>query len=163
MIKIEKVLLEDLEIIHQLAVEIWWPTYQKVLSEDQISFMLSKMYSLSALKIQLEEGYIFLMLYANDIPKGFACYSKTNIDKTYKLQKLYLHPDQQGKGTGKLLLSRVEKEAKAEGATTLILNVHRKNKAKHFYEKVGYQVIEEIDIPFFHFTLNDYIMSKDLG
>jgi len=162
MIKIEEASVKDLEIIHQLANEIWWPTYKNVVSDDQIAFMLDKMYSTTSLKNQMEEGNVFLLLYVNGKTKGFACFSKTTVDQIYKLQKLYLQPDQQGKGTGKLLLSSVEEKVKKLGATTLILNVNRGNKAQFFYQKVGYQIIEEVNIPYFQFVLNDYVMSKTL-
>lgn len=162
MTKIEEASVKDLEIIHQLANEIWWPTYKNVVSDDQIAFMLDKMYSTTSLKNQMEEGNVFLLLYVNGKTKGFACFSKTTVDQIYKLQKLYLQPDQQGKGTGKLLLSSVEEKVKKLGATTLILNVNRGNKAQFFYQKVGYQIIEEVNIPYFQFVLNDYVMSKTL-
>jgi GNAT superfamily N-acetyltransferase len=163
MIKIEEASIKDLEIIHQLAHDIWWPTYKNVVSDEQIAFMLDKMYSTTSLKNQMEEGNVFLLLYVDEKAKGFACFSKTAVDQIYKLQKLYLQPDQQGKGTGKLLLSSVEEKVKKLGATTLILNVNRGNKAQFFYQKVGYQIIEEVNIPYFHFVLNDYVMSKTLN
>ena len=163
MIRIEEASINDLEIIHQLAHDIWWPTYKNFISEEQITFMLDKMYATSALKNQIEEGNIFLILYINTEAKGFACFSNTAMDQVYKLQKLYLLPDQQGKGTGKLLLSEVEEKVKKLGAKALILNVNRGNKAQYFYQKLGYQITEEVDIPYFHFVLNDYIMSKTLN
>ncbi|TKC00660.1 GNAT family N-acetyltransferase [Pedobacter cryophilus] len=162
MIEIKLAAIEDLEIIHQLASDIWWPTYKNVISDEQIAFMLNKMYSISALQNQMHEENVFLLLYVNELAKGFASYSKTAIDKTYKLQKLYLHPDQQGKGTGKLLIVEVEKQVKTLGGDALILNVNRGNKAKDFYKKVGYQILQELDIPYFHFVLNDYVMGKKL-
>ena len=162
MITITPATSEDVETIHQLAFDIWWPTYKNVISDEQIAFMLDKMYSISALQNQMEEGNVFLMLYVNELAKGFASYAKTAIDKTYKLQKLYVHTDQQGKGTGKLLIIEVEKQVEKLGGNTLILNVNRGNKAKDFYKKVGYQILEELDIPYFHFILNDYVMGKKL-
>jgi len=162
MIKIEEASVKDLEIIHQLAHDIWWPTYKNVISDEQITFMLDKMYATSALKNQIEEGNVFLLLYVEGKANGFACFSNTAVDQVYKLQKLYLLPDQQGKGAGKLLLSSIEEKVKKLGATTLILNVNRGNKAQFFYQKVGYHIIEEVNIPYFQFVLNDYVMSKTL-
>ena len=56
----------------------------------------------------------------------------------------------------------MENEVKKLGGENLTLNVNRGNKARYFYEKVGYQIIEEVDIPYFDFILDDYIMSKSL-
>jgi GNAT superfamily N-acetyltransferase len=161
MTQISTATLLDIPTIIALAKEIWWPTYSEVISAEQISFMLNKMYAEDALKQQMESGHTFLLLIDNDLPKGFASFSKQD-ESIFKLQKLYLHPDQQGKGTGKMLISFVEQEVKALGATQLILNVNRENKAHLFYKKVGYQIIEELDIPYHHFVLNDYVMGKFL-
>jgi len=162
MIKIALASIQDLPIIHQLAHKIWWPTYQNIISDEQIDFMLEKMHSVSALEKQLEEGHIFLILSVNEVAKGFASISETETPSLFKLQKLYLDPDQQGKGTGKILISATEEIAKNLGAKSLKLNVNRGNKAHHFYKKMGYQIIEEVDIPYHNFTLDDYIMQKAL-
>lgn len=163
MIEIRKAVLSDIPTINKLAHEIWWPTYQHILSKEQISFMLENIYAEESLKKQFQDGHTFLLLSSNQEPKGFAAFSKTNIDKTYKLQKIYLHPDQQGKGSGKKLIAEVENEVKKLGAEFLILNVQRDNKARFFYEKNGYSIVQELDIPYFDFVLNDYIMQKKLS
>ena len=162
MIKIEKASLKDLKTIQDLAHKIWWPTYQDYVSKEQIAFMLDKMYTIEALEKQFKEDHIFLVLSVNDIEKGFASISKTEEKELFKLQKLYLDPDQQGKGTGKLLISEAEELAKNLGAKAIKLNVNRGNKAHHFYKKMGYQIIEELDIPYFDYVLDDYIMQKAL-
>lgn len=161
MIEIRKTYLSDIPTITQLAEEIWWPTYTAVVSEEQISFMLNEMYSAEALKKQMENGHFFFLLIVDRIAEGFAAFSKQD-EQTYKLQKLYLQPNQQGKGTGKILINFVEQEVKKLGAKQLILNVNRGNKSHLFYSKVGYKILEELDIPYHHFMLNDYIMGKDL-
>jgi ribosomal protein S18 acetylase RimI-like enzyme len=40
----------------------------------------------------------------------------------------------------------------------LDLNVNRNNQAKHFYEKIGFNVIREEDIPIGPYWMNDYVM-----
>jgi N-acetylglutamate synthase-like GNAT family acetyltransferase len=161
MIEIRKANEEDIPTITKLAEEIWWPTYTDVVSAEQIAFMLGEMYSAKALKNQMENEHSFFILTADKTAKGFAAFSKQD-EQTYKLQKLYLHPDQQGNGTGKTLISFVEKEVTKLGAKQLILNVNRGNKAHLFYTKVGYKILEELDIPYHHFILDDYIMGKNL-
>ena len=161
MIEIRKATINDLATITQLAKEIWWPTYAKVISAEHISFMLGEMYSAEALTTQMENGHDFFILTIDEIGKGYASFSKHD-ETTYKLQKLYLHPDEQGKGVGKMLIDFVEQEVKNLGAKQLILNVNRGNNAQVFYSKVGYHVLEEIDIPFHQYVLNDYVMGKNL-
>jgi ribosomal protein S18 acetylase RimI-like enzyme len=163
MISIRKATLADAMLISTLANEIWWDTYKDVLSDDQISFMLSKMYNVASLEEQMNQQITFLILTYNDVETGFAAYAKADIDKIYKLEKLYLQKQDQGKGLGKVLISKVEEEVKTLGAANLYLNVNRNNKAFHFYKKLGYIVVEEVDIPYYDFVLNDYIMMKSLN
>jgi ribosomal protein S18 acetylase RimI-like enzyme len=54
-------------------------------------------------------------------------------------------------------------EIKNKGATALQLQVNRDNKAKNFYEKLGFVVIDYKDFDIGHgFFMNDYIMQKEL-
>ncbi|OAQ39204.1 hypothetical protein A5893_11090 [Pedobacter psychrophilus] len=154
--------LSHTKIISDLANEIWWPTYQSVISDQQIEFMLKQMYSENALEDQMKEGCKFLLLRFEDAYQGFAAYAKQENGKDYKLEKLYLKPTLQGKGLGKIFITEVEKRAKILGADYLFLNVNRGNKAQQFYNKMGYTIFEEIDIPYYDFVLNDYIMRKEL-
>ena len=54
-------------------------------------------------------------------------------------------------------------EITKEGATALQLQVNRNNKAKNFYEKLGFVVIDfqEFDIGHGH-VMDDYVMEKKL-
>jgi ribosomal protein S18 acetylase RimI-like enzyme len=154
--------LSHLKIISDLAEKIWWPTYQSVISDKQIAFMLEQMYSEKALESQFKEGAQFLLLRLEEAYQGFASYQIQENGKDYKLQKLYLKPELQGIGLGKALITEVENRTKILGADYLYLNVNRGNKAYQFYNKIGYEIFEEIDIPYYEFVLNDYVMRKEL-
>lgn len=155
--------LKDIPTINQLAHETWWPTYTGVLSEEQISFMLKHLYSEDALKMQMNEGMTFLIVERSETPVAFAAYSlKEPENLVYKLEKLYILPSEQGKGTGKTLIFEVMKIAKGLGGKILELNVHRNNPAYHFYKKLGFDVYKTVDIPYKQFVLNDYIMRQVL-
>lgn len=160
---IRKANLGDANLINQLAHETWWPTYTDVIPDEQIEFMLEDMYSEKALKLQMEQGMTFLIAERSDKPLAFAAWSLTEpANLVYKLQKLYVLPSEQGKGTGKKLISEVANLAKALGGKLLELNVNRKNPAFEFYKKLGFEVYQSIDIPYKHFMLNDYVMRKAL-
>ncbi len=150
----------DIITIHQLAEEIWWPTYQDILSEEQIRFMLDDMYSLPALQKQVGEGAIFIIAEDESQAIGFGSFSF--IGKRCKIHKLYISPLQQGKGLGKRLLNFIKGEALTAGCNELELNVNRNNKALQFYLKEGFSILKEVDIPYFDFVLNDYVMRLKL-
>lgn len=159
--KIRIATFEDAELISKLANEIWPKTYAGILSNEQILFMLADFYTVSSIENQLENGHLFFILQAENSYQGFASITQQS-NNTYKLQKLYIHQKCHGKGYGKLLITHIENYCKSLGVSTLLLNVNRANKAKFFYDKMDYQIVETIDIPYHHFVLNDYVMAKNL-
>ena len=82
--------------------------------------------------------------------------------RVLKIHKLYVLPCEQGKGTGKKLFEYLSKTAKELKVNILELNVNRANHALNFYQKMGFEIIETVDIPYYQFVLNDYIMRKAL-
>ncbi len=154
---------KDVVIIHELAHKIWPSAYGKILSAIQLKYMLQLIYSETSLQKQFEQGHHFLIVEEGKEPVAFADYNHLKND-VYKLQKIYVLPNQQGKSIGTLLINEVIKRAKQNGATVLLLNVNRHNKAKQFYEHLGFKIIgeEDIDIGEGYF-MNDYVMEKLIG
>jgi GNAT superfamily N-acetyltransferase len=101
----------------------------------------------------------FILLNDEHGAQGFASFGKRS-DETgvFKLHKLYVLPENHGKGYGKILIDDIKKRIIAEGSNTLDLNVNRYNKARTFYEKIGFQIIAEEDVPIGPYWMNDYIM-----
>lgn len=125
--------------------------------------MFEVIYTYEALERQMQENQTFILLQDSLEPIGFAAYSlKDSADAVYKLNKLYLLPTRQGEGLGNLLLTAVEERVRKAGARYLDLNVNTYNKAKAFYERCGYQVLLEEDIPIGPYWMNDYVMRKAL-
>ena len=124
--------------------------------------MLDLIYSEASLQKQMNDKHHFIIVHEGDPPVGFASYSETH-PQIYKLHKIYVLPTQQGKGTGRFVIDQVVTTIKARGGKRLQLNVNRNNKAKDFYEKLGFAAIgeENIDIGNGYF-MHDYIMEKKL-
>ncbi|HCN83062.1 MAG TPA: GNAT family N-acetyltransferase [Sphingobacteriaceae bacterium] len=155
--------INDIALIHRLANEIWWPAYKGVISDEQIAFMLNNIYSEKAIKQQFDDGMKFLISERDGQPTGFAEYSPEEPGKgIFKLHKLYILPSEQGKGTGKKLIERVEELVREQHGNILELNVNRNNPALDFYKKLGFEVWKTVDIPYFRFMLNDYVMRKKM-
>ncbi len=153
----------DIQLIRELTFRIWPETYASILSQEQIDFMLEIMYSEKSLTKQMkEEGCYFIIVYDNKEPVGFASFSETAPQK-WKLHKIYILTNQQGKGTGRFVIDYILHEIKKQGAESLQLQVNRYNKAKDFYEKLGFRVIEmayfDIGNGFF---MNDFVMEKKI-
>lgn len=161
---IRQATLNDLETIRQIAETTWWATYSPILEKEQISFMLGEIYSVEKISAQLQNNtQTYLLLIEDDKPVAFAAFSPREEDpEIYKLHKLYCLPETQGKGYGKILINEVVKKTLEAGKHTLDLNVNRNNKAKSFYEKMGFQIAYEEDIPIGPYWMNDYVMRKEL-
>lgn len=164
MYTIRQATLSDLETIIEIAEKTWWATYSPILEKEQIGFMLNNIYSVENISAQLEHRtQVYLLLIEDGKPVAFAGYSPREEDpEIYKLHKLYCLPETQGKGYGKILIDEVAKKTIEAGKGTLDLNVNRYNKAKNFYEKMGFNVVYEEDIPIGPYWMNDYVMRKKL-
>ena len=150
---------QDIPKLIALAQTTWHATYSSIISKEQIEYMFDLFYSEHVITEQManpnhrfwkveEQGE--LLGYAHCYPEGDA----------FKLSKLYILPNQQGKGIGQFILQAITKWMQQHHYSRMILNVNRHNPAYHFYVKMGFQVIEEVDIPLAHFWLNDYVMQK---
>lgn len=165
MILLRKANAEDISIISELAEQIWPQTYSSYISEDQLRFMLDKMYNEEELLRQLASGHDFLIASEEGKDVGFAGFSifDPNI-KAFKLNKLYVLPEMHGKGVGKILIDEVVNLAVRDGGKTLQLNVNRNNNAKDFYLKAGFIIKETVDLDIGNgFFMNDYIMELPIG
>ncbi|HEY4286349.1 MAG TPA: GNAT family N-acetyltransferase [Puia sp.] len=159
--------LEDINTIGFLAQQIWPGTYGSILSAQQLQYMLNLFYSPASLRRQMvDERQQFLIVEQDEAEAiGFASYGVASggvADEpgVYKLHKLYVLPGQQGKGLGRTLLQYIFDAIRPEGAKILRLNVNRYNKARQFYEKIGFAVVKEEDVPIGNnYFMNDYVME----
>lgn len=164
MLHIKQATTDDVITIRQLAQPVWWHTYTQLLTEDHVAYMFKERYSVEELTNQMQDGsQAYLLLLDDDEPVAFASYGPRDENPTvYKLHKLYCLPQTQGKGCGKALLTAVFEQVATLGIKTLELNVHRQNKARNFYEKMGFTIAYEEDIPIGPYWMNDYVMRKEL-
>lgn len=156
--------IQELRLIKTLAYQIWPICYAKILDPSQISYMLSKFYSIENLENLYHNNHKFVVLYQHDLPVGFASFEH-NIDnlKKTKLHKLYIDITLQKKGLGQKLVNYVIMQAAIYGDTAVFLNVNRNNDAIYFYEKNNFKITHQEDINIGDgYFMNDYVMEKVL-
>lgn len=164
MILIYNATTKDIPVIQQLAENTWWATYGSILSKEQLRYMLDLIYSTETLSGVMEDSsQQFILLKDDRGTQAFAAFGarKENAG-IYKLHKLYVLPDNQGKGYGRMLIDEVKSRMKNDGVSILDLNVNRFNPAKTFYEKLGFKIIYEEDVPVGPYFMNDYVMRLEL-
>lgn len=154
---IQKAGIKDVATIKKLTQSVWPFTYKDILSPEQIEYMMELFYSDASLKEQFNK-HTFLIAYLDGEPVGFASYSSFS-EGFYKLHKLYVLTSIQGQGLGKALIDFIVDDLKSLDGLSLELNVNRDNKAKTFYERLGFEVIREEDIDIGNgYFMNDYVM-----
>ena len=162
MLKIRMATSKDIPLIRELKFKVWPQTYAAIVSREQIEYMMEMMYSEASLLKQMNDGCRFIIAYDNNEPVGFASCQETE-PSLFKLHKIYVLNSQQGKGTGKFMIEYLLNDIRQKGGSALQLQVNRHNKARNFYEKLGFVTIQEADFDIGNgYFMNDYIMEKKL-
>ena len=165
MFKIRTAAEADIRSIIDIAEATWWPTYSPILTEEQIRFMLAAIYSPEILRSQMQNGIQrFLVLVEEGKIQAFASFGpRAEHPGVYKIHKLYVLPGNHRKGYGRALIDDIKTRSTLEGADKLDLNVNRDNPARYFYEKIGFKIIREEDVPIGPYWMNDYVMQLDVA
>lgn len=147
--------------IVRIAEASWRVGYAGILSSEQIDFMLNRSYVQQDFQGATQAGESFYLLREGEEDLGFI--ALTQQDRLLRIEKLYLLPSAQGKGCGKILLDFAKSHAQQLRMDRLGLNVNRGNvKAYDFYLKQGFLVTDTVDIPYFGYVLDDYVMEHEL-
>lgn len=154
----------EFNVIRDIAQRTWPATYGHVLSAAQLDYMLQKGYSDEMLTSDYNQGTCFLLVEEGARFLAFAAFRHDFMEEgRTHIQKIYVLPEAQGKDIGRMLMRDMEKRATEEGARKMTLNVNRSNKARNFYARLGYAIVETIDIPIGNgYLMEDFVMEKKL-
>jgi GNAT superfamily N-acetyltransferase len=153
----------ELHLVTELSAQIWPIAYKEIITQEQIKYMLSTMYSQEALEKNLSDGHVFLIAERDGKAIGYAGY-QTNFPQLEfsKLHKLYVLPETQHTGVGGALFNAVVTGSTNEHCKHLILQVNKNNPALQFYHKKGMYIHEEAVFDIGNgFVMDDYIMRLD--
>src|SRR5688572_4273575 len=152
--------MPEIPVIQDIAEKTWWPTYSRILSKEEIRYMIDVLYSKETISETMSNGsQHYVLLTDNSGPQGFASFGRRKENQQVaKLHKIYVLPENQGKGYGRLLIEEIKRRLTKENIRILDLNVNRFNKAKDFYEKMGFSVLREEDVPIGPYWMNDFVM-----
>lgn len=165
MITINGASIADISTIQNIAHSTWPITYGTILSAEQLQYMLDLFYSKEALTAQFEKKEQLFYLIANEETiLGFIGIEHNYQNKSAtKIHKIYILPELQGKGIGKIAIEAVRELALENNSTSLLLNVNRFNKALDFYQKAGFKIMDEENIEIGHgYFMEDYVMKKEI-
>jgi len=166
MVTITEATFADISIIQDIAYQTWPLAYGEILSKEQLDYMLGAFYNDETIKDSIiNKENQFILAKENENVLGFASFEHHYDQKQQtKIHKIYILPQTQGKGIGKKLIDFIAIAAKENGSTSLLLNVNRFNKALFFYQKLGFEIISEIDIEIGNgYLMEDYVLEKQLN
>ncbi|HWO99832.1 MAG TPA: GNAT family N-acetyltransferase [Methylococcus sp.] len=131
---------EDAEAIAALALAVFRSDYYStVLRGDEVDYFWNRMYRPEILRAEMARGVSYEKILRQDRMIGFLSCVMDRASQRLRLGKLYLLPEHQGLGIGKLALRRVQAEARRLGASEVFLYVFRKNwKAIRVYQGAGF-------------------------
>lgn len=102
----------------------FWYSLDKHLPEDEFEN-----------KVRNKQGYV---LSENGVPIGLLRYNLF-WDNTPFCTMLFIDPNHQRKGYGKMLTAHWERDMKAQGYGLLLASTQVDESAQHFYRKLGYK------------------------
>lgn len=158
----------DIELIRQLADVAFRDTYKDILSADQMEYMMEWMYSSESMERQMDEGHVYFIVSDGNRNVGYLSLEpqgSTEGVNVHHLQKLYLLPEEQGKGYGRRMFQFAVDYVRGQGnlPSRIELNVNRNNTALTFYEHLGMRRLCQGDFPIGNgYFMNDYIMGYDV-
>lgn len=165
MLLLSQATTKDIKTIQEIAYNSWPSTYGSILSKEQLDYMLKKFYAPEALiDLMTNKRHSFILIHEANSCLGFASFQHNYLNQnTTRLHKIYLLPEAQGKGAGKLLIDAVVSSAKENHSKIVSLNVNRFNKACSFYQKMGFEITGEEDLELdYGYLMEDYKMEKKL-
>jgi len=137
---------EDIPLIQDLASRIWKEHYPGIITQEQIDYMLGKMYSPEVIRDEIEQQeYRYILVVSENKAVGFMAYVHEQAREAVRISKLYLLPALHGQGIGRQMLAYVKEDAHRSGAKLLYLFVNKQNdKAIRAYERFGMNKTAEI-------------------
>jgi ribosomal protein S18 acetylase RimI-like enzyme len=147
----------DVNEIHQLAYKIWTVHYPPIIGNEQVEYMLKRMYAKETLHHQISEGkQIYFLLQNEKTTIGFLSIEVNNTEAF--INKFYILNNQQRNGLGKQAFDELINYF--EEVKTIRLQVNRQNfKAINFYFKLGFVIEKVADFEIgAGYQMNDFIM-----
>jgi RimJ/RimL family protein N-acetyltransferase len=153
----------SVNVLANLASEIWHEYWTGILSLKQIDYMVDKFQSEYAIIAQMRnENYVYFYILSEGEKAGYIGMSKK--DSYLFLSKLYIKNLFRHKGIGTESFEFIKKYAKGNNYKKIRLTVNKYNKNTiDAYNKWGFKTIDSVVTDIGNgFVMDDYIMEYDL-
>ena len=153
--------IDQIDLLHELAIQSYKESYTEIW-HDQGEAYLKKFYSRSALESEMSDSSCaFFLIYQSENPVGFFKLKENtlppyDITECLELNKIYILRAYTGNKIGYRTLLFIMDLSRTKGRSILWLNVMEASKAKHFYERNGFERHQQV-------TLNYPFMKEGLN
>ncbi|MBO4500519.1 MAG: GNAT family N-acetyltransferase [Bacteroidaceae bacterium] len=161
---------DDIALIGNMAEVVFRETYRNILSPEQMEYMMEWMYSAHSLEKQMDIlGHKYFIASVEGRSAGYMSLNREKPlpdgTELFHLQKIYVMPDFQKNGLGRLLIDKAIDYVKtlSSAPCRIELNVNRNNPAVGFYMNMGFRKVRQGDFYIGNgFYMNDYIMAVEI-
>lgn len=152
-----------IEVVADLAAEIWTEHYTPIIGSGQVEYMLDKFQSCHAITKQIDEGFLYYLIEDGGQYVGyFAVEPKEGL---LFLSKIYVRASQRGKGLGRDAFDFIEETAVKMGLKKIALTVNKNNSVTiDIYLRLGFvnkgPIVTDIGNGF---VMDDFLLEKEVG
>jgi ribosomal protein S18 acetylase RimI-like enzyme len=162
-VQFAKATAQDAKRLAGLASEIWHEYYVRIITVEQIDYMIETFQSENAIASQIEhQGYEYFFMIADGKTVGYLAI-KQEENKLF-LSKFYILKAYRGNGYASRAVDFLATLCKDRGLSAIWLTVNRFNEqAIAVYEKKGFQKVRAHAADIGNgFVMDDYIMEKEI-
>ncbi len=158
----------DAPALARLISAIWREHYVPIIGAAQVEYMLASRADPAAIAAEMAAGVGWLIASADGRLVGYASHARGDgpllRPGDWKLRQLYVAAAQRGGGLGRRLLACVRDAAIAQGASTLMLTVNRRNAlALAAYRRWGFRLRGDVCTPIGGgFAMDDHVLELPL-
>ncbi len=147
----------QLPLVIDLARRIWPAAYAGVLAPGQIDNLLMRIYSAENLTAELAAGHRFWAAYDDGVPVGYA--SGYRDGTVVWIKKLYVLPQCQGRGIGRILMETIVTAFAPSEEVRLLVN-NGNVAAQAFYSRCGFERIAAVPVKMGDFGFTDFVYRR---
>lgn len=134
---------QDIAAVQEIAHISWHDTYQDIIPVNIQQTFLDRSYSVPMMEMRLKKTILLLAEHDGE-PVGFANFTKLDDDGDAELIALYLKPEHQRNGYGKMLLNSGLTYL-IDGSNLFVYVECENKKGRSFYEANGFEFVEEFE------------------
>ena len=147
----------DLALVIDLSYRIWPRAYADVLTDVQIANILATIYTPDNLKTEIAAGHRFWAAYEGETALGYV--SGYRDGEAAWVKKLYVLPEVQGRGIGRMLIETIASAFAPVRELRLLVN-NGNRAAQAAYARLGFVKAADVPVKMGDYAFTDYLYIK---